>query len=98
MYNIDSPNKPNKEHMISAWLTVITPLGSGREDVLIINESLLLSIIWLNPFDEPTTKNPPIIRIKNVVNENTSKAIKYEQTDERTTLKDNLYFIKIRVW
>ncbi len=38
-----------------------------------------------------------MIRSKNVVKENTSKAIKYEQTDERTTLIDSLYFIKIRV-
>jgi hypothetical protein len=38
-----------------------------------------------------------VTRSKNVVNENTSKAIKYEQTDEKTTLKDSLCFIKIRV-
>ena len=93
-----SPNRLRKEHIISAWLTVISPLGSGLEDVLVINASLLLSIIWLKPFDEPTTKNPPMIRSKNVVSENTSKAIKYEQTDEKTTLKDSLCFIKIRVW
>ena len=38
-----------------------------------------------------------MIRSKNVVNENTSKAIKYEQTYEKTTLIDSLCFIKIRV-
>jgi hypothetical protein len=51
----------------------------------------------LNPLDAPTTKKPPSTNKINVYNENTSKAIKYEATDDRTTLKDNLYLIRIRI-
>ena len=73
------------------------PEGKGLFKVLDIRESLSLSIIWLNPFDEPTTRNPPIIRIIKVERENISKASKYEATDDRTTLNDSLYFIRVRI-
>ena len=73
------------------------PEGRGRFNVLIIRESLFLSIIWLNPLDAPTTKKPPNINKVKVSNENTSKAIRYEATEDKTTLKDNLYLIRVRI-
>jgi hypothetical protein len=51
----------------------------------------------LNPLDAPTTKKPPSTNKINVYNENTSKAIKYEATEDKTTLKDNLYLIRVRI-
>jgi len=73
------------------------PEGRGRFNVLIIRESLFLSIIWLNPLDAPTTKKPPNINKVKESNENTSKAIRYEATEDKTTLKDNLYLIRVRI-
>tara|TARA_B100001059_G_C17801147_1_gene566257 strand:+ start:945 stop:1157 length:213 start_codon:yes stop_codon:yes gene_type:complete len=51
----------------------------------------------LNPFDDPTTKNPPIINRINVKGENILKARRYDATEDKTTLKESLYFIRIRI-
>ena len=76
-YNILNPNIASVIHITRALLTVITPLGMGLEDVLIINASLLLSITWLNPFEAPTTKKPPITRNEKVINENEKNVLRY---------------------
>ena len=73
------------------------PEGKGLFKVRDITESLSLSIIWLNPFDDPTTKNPPKISKIKVEGENILKARRYDATEDRTTLKDSLYFIRTRI-
>ena len=73
------------------------PVGNGLLKVRDIRESLSLSIIWLNPFDDPTIKNPPIINWIKVDGENISNASRYDATEDRTTLKESLYFIRIRI-
>ena len=97
VYNINKPKKLKIRQTKIAWFTLRPPVGRGRFNVLVIKASLFLSIIWLNPLDAPTTKKPPNNNRVNVSNENTSKAIKYEATEDKTTLKDNLYFIRVRI-
>ena len=38
--------------------------GSGLENVLDINSSVLCSIIWLNPLEDPVINIPPKIKFK----------------------------------
>ena len=54
------PAIPVIEAKIIASITDILPCGNGRFCVLVIKPSKLRSIIWLNPFEEPVTKKPPI--------------------------------------
>jgi len=96
-YNINKPKKLRIIQTKIAWFILRPPVGRGRFSVLVIKASLFLSIIWLNPLDAPTTKKPPNINKVKVSTENTSKAIRYEATEDRTTLKDNLYLIRVRI-
>ena len=66
LYKINKPVKARIEEIIIASLTLILPEGKGLFIVLSINKSLFLSIIWLKPLEEPTTRNPPKIKRKNV--------------------------------
>ena len=45
------------------------PEGSGLVDVLVISASVLDSIIWLNPFEEPVINIPPIINSKKTIDD-----------------------------
>ena len=94
---MNRPKTARVEQIKIAWYILILPEGNGLFKVRDIRESLSLSIIWLNPFDDPTTKNPPIINRIKVESENISNASKYDATEDRTTLKDSLYFIRIRI-
>lgn len=38
--------------------------GSGLENVLDINSSVLCSIIWLKPLEDPVIKTPPRIKYR----------------------------------
>ena len=94
---MNSPTSPKIEQIIIAWYVVILPEGNGLFKVRDISESLSLSIIWLNPFDDPTTKNPPIIKRIKVEGENISNASRYDAIEDRTTLNESLCFIRIRI-
>ena len=59
-----SPIDPVSMQNIKASAILKTFEGSGLENVLDINSSVLCSIIWLNPFEDPVINNPPKIKFK----------------------------------
>ena len=66
--------------------------GSGLEEVLDINSSVLASIIWLNPFDDPVIKIPPKISFKKVKEERFPSANRKPKKADITTRLDSLSF------
>ena len=68
------------------------PDGSGLVDVLVISASVLDSITWLKPLEEPVINIPPIINSKNTIEDKLPPASKYPKKALITTRLESLSF------
>ena len=66
--------------------------GSGLENVLDINSSVLYSIIWLKPLEDPVIKTPPRIKFKNIYDVRLPSANKNPKKADITTKLESLSF------
>ena len=71
-----SPKKPIIEQNKMASKMFKIPEGSGLVDVLDIRASVLDSIIWLKPFEDPVINTPPIINSKKTIEDKLPPASK----------------------
>ena len=68
------------------------PDGSGLVDVLVISASVLDSITWLKPLEEPVINIPPIINSKKTIEDKLPPASKYPKKALMTTRLESLSF------
>ena len=68
------------------------PDGSGLVDVLVISASVLDSITWLKPLEEPVINIPPIINSKKTIEDKLPPASKYPKKALITTRLESLSF------
>ena len=68
------------------------PDGSGLVDVLVISASVLDSITWLKPLEEPVINIPPIINSKKTIEDKLPPASKYPKKAPITTRLESLSF------
>ena len=68
------------------------PEGNGLVDVLDIRASVLDSITWLNPFEDPVINIPPIINSKKTIEDKLPPASKYPKKALITTRLESLSF------
>lgn len=77
---------------VRASETLKTLEGSGLENVLDINSSVLYSIIWLKPLEDPVIKTPPRIKFKNIYDARLPSANKNPKKADITTKLESLSF------
>lgn len=90
------PTIPIKTLNTSACPVVILPAGIGRSLVRFINRSRSFSMISLNPLAAPVTKNPPSVKITQLIQLISPCCllpIKKEIDAEKTTRNVSLSFI-----
>ena len=68
------------------------PDGSGLVDVLVISASVLDSITWLKPLEEPVINIPPVINSKKTIEDKLPPASKYPKKALITTRLESLSF------
>ena len=68
------------------------PEGNGLDDVLDISASVLDSITWLNPFEDPVINIPPISNSKKTIEDKLPPASKYPKKALITTRLESLSF------
>ena len=70
--------------------TLKTLEGSGLENVLDINSSVLCSMIWLKPLEDPVIKIPPRIKFRNIYDLRLPSANKNPKKADITTKLESL--------
>ena len=86
------PKTPVIMQKVRASGILKTLQGSGLDKVLDINSSVLCSIIWLNPLEDPVISMPPRIKFKKVYDVRLPSANKNPKKADITTKLESLSF------